>query len=175
MVRQQSFECTCDISYSSSTQPSASADARKLYGDIRPGDVTHEKVQLRYVEFFGKMRRRFPSFLATWKYSHHQHLPCLLMQVANQPRPSILHNDYIFKFYMQLAYDCCRDQLIDDLLNELLSSFFNDGGNKLVFGDPKLQDLMRVLKMLAQSTSDFQQLQSSLPNPVNMILQGFFD
>ena len=171
MVRQQQFECTCDISYSSSTQPSASADARKLYGDIRPGDVTHEKVQLRYVEFFGKMRRQFPSLLTKWKYSHHQHLPCLLMQVANQPHPSILHTDI---FYMQLAYDCCRDQLIDDLLNELLSSFFNDGGNKLVFGDPKLQDLMRVLKMLAQSTSDFQQLQSSLHNPVNMILLVFY-
>ena len=31
----------------------------------------------------------------------------------------------------------------------------------------KFQDLLRVLKMLAKSTAEFQQLQMSMNNPVN--------
>ena len=70
---------------SGATYQSTSADARKLYGDIRPGDITHEKVQLRFVEFFSKTRRRFSSNFVTdtgTNYSHHQHLPCFLLQVS---------------------------------------------------------------------------------------------
>lgn len=70
-------------SFSTGACQSASADARKLYGDIRPGDITHEKVQLRFVEFFTKTRRTHTSVLLKYGNTpHQQHLPCCLLQVC---------------------------------------------------------------------------------------------
>ena len=40
---------------------SSSRDARKMYGDSTPGDVTHEQVALEYKTFFKDAFRKLPQ------------------------------------------------------------------------------------------------------------------
>lgn len=72
----------------------------------------------------------------------------------------------MYVFNVQLAYDHCQEHLIDCLLSELLCTFFNEHGQGLVMENSKLQDILRVLKLLARTTADFQELESTLHDKV---------
>ena len=43
------------------TYNSASRDARKMYGDITPGDITHQDVTLEYTNHFKHAHRNLPK------------------------------------------------------------------------------------------------------------------
>ena len=56
---------------------------RKVYGEIRPGAVTHEDIQRRFSEYFTKYRRQLGSLKTSPGVSQGNIiLPCHILQVC---------------------------------------------------------------------------------------------
>ena len=56
---------------------------RKVYGEIRPGAVTHEDIQRRFSEYFTKYRRQSGSVLISPGVSQGKTtLSCYILQVC---------------------------------------------------------------------------------------------
>ena len=56
------------LSFKSYRKTSSSRDARKMYGDITPGDTTHQDVVLLYHNYFKTAHRSLPREKDKGKY-----------------------------------------------------------------------------------------------------------
>ena len=70
----------CFLYLISQQKKSSSFDSRRLYGVIRPGNITHEDIQSRFSTYFTKYRRQYGSQLVS-NCGIKQSLPCIIMQV----------------------------------------------------------------------------------------------
>ena len=52
-----------------------------LYNNIRPGDTTHDDIQLKFKDYFTKFNRKMRIFVQASHYPHVQQLPCFILQV----------------------------------------------------------------------------------------------
>ena len=119
---------------------SSSRDARKMYGDITPGDQTHHDVTLLYQNHFKQAFRTMPKeFPDEDKFKIWQ-MCADIFQVCHF---IIVYNSCLF---IKVCFDVKKDEIIDKMKKGMEESLKKDfGKNKW---DDDTRDLHRAFKMI---------------------------